>query len=229
MTATTTGGRSGARGGAVTTVAWAVLLFGLWLWGRELTGGEPDLGGPVRLSDGRVLPAPVRPLDGEAVPVRLEMDGPALRAEVIERGVEADGGVEPPPFEAADTAGWFRDGPVPGAAGAALLVGHVDTDTGRAVFYDLSTVEPGAEVEVLRSDGRTAVFTVERVDVVELSAFDPEAVYGPHREGRAELRLITCGGEFDAERSSYSANVVVSAYLTETRDPPGPPADPAPS
>ncbi|MQS08843.1 class F sortase [Streptomyces alkaliphilus] len=221
MTAVTTGRPTGGRG-ALTAVTWAVLLFGLWLWGKELTGGEPDIAGPVRLADGRVLPAPVRPLDGDAVPVRLEMDGPTLRAEVIERGVEPEGGVEPPPFEAADTAGWFRDGPVPGAEGAALLVGHVDTDTGRAVFYDLSTVEPGAEVEVLRSDGRTAVFTVERVDVVERSAFDPEVVYGPHREGRAELRLITCGGEFDAERSAYSANVVVSAYLTETRDPPEP-------
>ncbi|MBW8818350.1 MAG: class F sortase, partial [Streptomyces sp.] len=33
---------------------------------------------------------------------------------------------------------------------------------------------------------------------------------------RAELRLITCGGTFDRATRSYTANVIVSAYLTAT-------------
>ncbi len=53
--------------------------------------------------------------------------------------------------------------------------------------------------------------------MVERGAFDAARVYGPRRGGAAELRLITCGGTFDAATRSYSANVVVSAYLTGSR------------
>ncbi|MYV60994.1 class F sortase, partial [Streptomyces sp. SID4931] len=41
--------------------------------------------------------------------------------------------------------------------------------------------------------------------------------YGPREDGRAELRLITCGGTYDHKTRSYTANVVVSAYLTGAR------------
>ncbi|MFF5315818.1 class F sortase, partial [Streptomyces massasporeus] len=42
-------------------------------------------------------------------------------------------------------------------------------------------------------------------------------VYGPHERGRAELRLLTCAGTFDRASGTYSANTVVSAYLTGAR------------
>ncbi|MFP5370771.1 MAG: class F sortase, partial [Actinomycetes bacterium] len=41
-----------------------------------------------------------------------------------------------------------------------------------------------------------------------------EQVYGP--TPRAELRLITCGGEFDSGARSYRDNVVVSAVAERT-------------
>lgn len=209
--------RSSSR--LISAVAWAVLLLGLWVWGRDLTTGGPTLpgdGSPVRLADGSPLPPALRPLPGDAAPQRVEIAQLGIRAEVIPRGVDAGGGVEPPSFETPDLAGWYADGPTPGAEGAALLVGHVDTETSPAVFYNLSAVEPGAQVRVVREDGSVAAFTVERVEVVERGDFDAERVYGPGDGGRAELRLITCGGRFDATARTYSANVVVSAYLTGT-------------
>ncbi|WP_103501976.1 MULTISPECIES: class F sortase [Streptomyces] len=215
--------RSTGAGRLTSVLAWTVLLLALWVWGKDLTGGEGSHGVLAdgtrgQLSDGRLLPPPLEPLGGSATPLRVEIASIGVRADIIPRGVDADGGVEPPPYEAPDIAGWYRGGPSPGAEGAALLVGHVDTETDRAVFYNLSSMEPGGEVTVVRSDGSTATFTVEAVEVIDRDDFDPDAVYGAHDARRAELRLITCGGTFDPDRRSYSANVVVSAYLTATGD-----------
>ncbi|MCZ9339346.1 hypothetical protein NGM37_16355, partial [Streptomyces sp. TRM76130] len=83
----------------------------------------------------------------------------------------------------------------------------------------LSTLRPGDTVRVLRDDtgaGEVAEFTVDDVQVLPREGFDARQAYGPRHSGRAELRLITCGGTFDAVSGTYTANVVVSAYLTGT-------------
>jgi sortase (surface protein transpeptidase) len=68
----------------------------------------------------------------------------------------------------------------------------------------------------MRDDGKVAEFTVDDVDVVPRDRFDARRAYGTREPGRAELRLITCGGTFDRATRSYTANVIVSAYLTGT-------------
>ncbi|NGO68867.1 class F sortase, partial [Streptomyces boncukensis] len=205
----------------ITGAAWVVLLLGLWLWGRNLTeGGGPLLGDVSRAgrlaAGGPQLPAPHDPLDGRSRPERIDIDAIGVHARVLGSGVERGGGIEPPPYAQADRVGWYAAGATPGEEGPALFVGHVDTDERRAVFYALSTVKPGTEVRVRRKDGTVAEFTVERARVVGREEFDADRVYGKEKDGRAELRLITCGGTFDRVRRVYSANVVVSAYLTGT-------------
>lgn len=69
-------------------------------------------------------------------------------------------------------------------------------------------------MRVTRADGSVAEFTVDDVRVFSRENFDPAEAYGPHRSERAELRLITCGGSFDKASGTYSANVIVSAYLS---------------
>ena len=111
-----------------------------------------------------------------------------------------------------DRAGWFTGGAAPGDVGPAVVAGHVDSVDGPAVFSRLGELGPGAEVLVDREDGTTARFTVTEVARYPKTAFPTEAVYGP--TPRAELRLVTCGGEFDRSRRSYVDNVVVTAVLT---------------
>lgn len=96
------------------------------------------------------------------------------------------------------------------------MVGHADTETRPAVFHKISSLQPGATVRVIRDDGRIAEFTVDDIQVVTRDHFDAHQAYGPHHTGRPELRLITCGGTFDRQSRSYTANVIVSAYLTRT-------------
>ncbi|CAM5291032.1 class F sortase [Streptomyces narbonensis] len=69
-------------------------------------------------------------------------------------------------------------------------------------------------MEIVRRDGRTAVFAVYGVEVVPKEGFPAERVYGD--VGLPELRLITCGGTFTRE-TGYKGNVVVSARLVEVR------------
>ncbi|MEO3978246.1 class F sortase [Streptomyces sp. CAU 1734] len=207
-------------GRLLTGVAWAVLLLGLWVWGREVAGGPGGSSAPTTgdvAAVGRPLGVPLPPAHHPVAPSRphrIEVPSIGVAAPVVPRGLDATGAVDPPPYASPGTVGWYGGGTRPGAAGPSLLVGHVDTETDRAVFYGLSAARPGAEIRVTRADGSVAEFTIDDVRVFTRERFDPREVYGPRRAGRAELRLITCGGTFDRATGSYSANVVVSAYLT---------------
>ncbi|MFF8912097.1 class F sortase [Streptomyces sp. NPDC015032] len=212
--------RPEGHGRLLTGVAWAVLLMGLWLWGRDITDGSGASSAPttgdiaaVGRPLGVPLPPPHDPIEG-AVPRRVEIPSIGVEAPVVARGLDEDGAIEPPPFDTPQTVGWYSNGAEPGAKGPALFVGHVDTKTEPAVFYGLSAARPGATVEVTRADGTVAEFTVDDVQVFTRERFNADKAYGPRKDGRAELRLITCGGTYDRASDSYDANVVVSAYLT---------------
>lgn len=208
------------RGRLLAGVVWAVLLLGLWFWGRDITDGSGAGSAPTTgdiAAVGRPLgvpmPPPHDPIEG-AAPERIEIPSIGVEAPVIARGLDKDGAIEPPSFAAAQSVAWYEGGAEPGAKGPALMVGHVDTETRPAVFYGLSAARPGAKVEITRADGTVAEFTVDDVQVFTRAHFDADKAYGPRKAGRAELRLITCGGTFDRATHSYDANVVVSAYLT---------------
>ena len=98
-------------------------------------------------------------------------------------------------------------------AGTALMVvvGHVDSRSGPAVFYRLRQLVVGDEVALERSDGSTARFVVQRTERHAKDAFPTAAVYGDTSD--AQLRLITCGGAFDRSTGHYVDNVIVSAVL----------------
>ncbi|WP_031478462.1 class F sortase [Streptomyces bicolor] len=214
--------RTSHRGRLLMGVTWAVLLVGLWLWGWEVTDVRQAVSAPVSGDVAAVgrpqqvrLPIAARPM-GDALPQRLDIPGLGVQAPVVARGLDSRGAIDPPPYDRADAVGWYAAGVKPGAAGAALIVGHVDTETRPAVFHRIGALRPGATLRVLRDDGRVAEFTVENVRVVARDRFDAHQAYGAHHTGRAELRLITCGGTFDRTTRSYTANVIVSAYLTGT-------------
>jgi hypothetical protein len=151
----------------------------------------------------------------ESDPVAVSMPRIGVRSTLVDLGLE-DGVMEVPRDPA--EAGWFTGGPTPGALGPAVITGHV-TWNGPAVFHRLGTMRRGDQVTVTREDGKTAVFTVSRVARFSKSRFPSRAVYGAI--DHAGLRLITCGGTYDAARHRYLDNVVVFARLEAVRGPGG--------
>ena len=110
--------------------------------------------------------------------------------------------------------GWFHLGPTPGQLGSSVLLGHVDSRTGPAVFFHLRQLSPGDEVIVVLADHLRERFTVRSVSTYDKARFPARRVYGAtsHRS----LNLVTCGGAFDSATGSYVANVVVTTRLTST-------------
>jgi sortase (surface protein transpeptidase) len=144
----------------------------------------------------------------ESEPVTVSIPKIGVRSRLVDLGLDDEGEMEVP--EPAD-AGWFSRGAAPGALGPAVIAGHVTWNGAPAVFHRLGTMRRGDEVRVTRKDGKTAVFTVTRVAQFSKSRFPSRAVYG--RIDHAGLRLITCGGTYDAAESRYLDNVVVFAKL----------------
>ena len=152
----------------------------------------------------------------ESDPVAVSIPRIGVRSTLVELGIDAAGAMEVPQDPA--LAGWFSRGAAPGALGPAVIAGHVTWDGAPAVFHRLGTVRRGDEVTVNRKDGKTAIFTVTRVARFAKSEFPSRAVYGAI--DHAGLRLITCGGTYDAARHRYLDNVVVFAKL-KTHSPRG--------
>lgn len=152
-------------------------------------------------------PAPAV-VDPEAAPPRrvvvpaLGIDSPlvALRQ-------QRDGTLEVP--SDFDVAGWYREGTKPGDAGPAVVVGHVDSYEGPAVFFRLRELHEGDRINVPRTDGSQVEFAVYAVESVSKQAFPTERVYGD--TAGPELRLVTCGGRFDPTSKHYEDNTVVYA------------------
>jgi sortase (surface protein transpeptidase) len=107
------------------------------------------------------------------------------------------------------SAGWWAGGPRPGQVGPAVILGHVDSRTGPAVFFRLKELTAGDEVLVDRADGTTARFLVTSSDRFQKAEFPSELVYYPTLE--PELRLVTCGGPIDPSTGHYRDNVVLVA------------------
>ena len=151
----------------------------------------------------------VRTYDQVAVPVHVQIPAIDVSTPLVKLGRLPDGTLQVP--KAWGTAGWYDQGPRPGQPGPAVILGHVDSKSGPAVFYQLQTLRPGDTVRVGLADGRTLVFRVQRLQRYPKDQFPTQAVYFPTLD--RELRLITCGGDFDYARDSYVDNIVVYATL----------------
>ena len=127
-------------------------------------------------------------------------------------GQEPDGTLETPDGPHYDEAAWYRHSPTPGSLGPAILLGHVDSAAnGPSVFFRLGELRAGDLVSIGRADGSTAVFVVDRARRYAKDDFPTKLVYDD--VDHAGLRIVTCGGAFDASVGHYLDNVVVFASL----------------
>ena len=133
-------------------------------------------------------------------------------ANIMQLGLNADKTVQVPPLSEVRTAGWYKYSATPGATGPSVILGHIDSaQYGKGVFLELGDVKQGNIVTVLRADHMLATFSVTSVAEYPKTAFPTQKVYG--NTTGSTLRLVTCGGRFDAATGSYLDNIVVYGDL----------------
>lgn len=107
--------------------------------------------------------------------------------------------------------GWYSGGAAPGEVGPAVILGHVDSVSGPAVFYSLGQVKVGDRVTITRSDESVATFEITALNRYPQSNFPTLDVYG--KTDYPALRLVTCTGIYDHGNQRYSHNLVVYGKL----------------
>ncbi|MET9381843.1 class F sortase [Streptomyces sp. NPDC002928] len=145
-------------------------------------------------------------------PKRLLIPKISVDAPFTDLAIGSSGHLQPPAAADVNLVGWYAEGASPGEAGTAIIAGHVDTATSAAVFADLSELEKGDKFYVARADGRRASFVVDDVETFEKDDFPDRRVYADTPQ--AQVRLITCAGDYDREVKDYTENLVVFAHLT---------------
>ncbi|WP_285572283.1 class F sortase [Streptomyces sp. RTGN2] len=164
----------------------------------------------------QATPSPsVAPALPRSLPTRLKIPAIAVDAPFTPLAIGASGRLDAPPPNDRNLAGWFKDGVTPGERGASIVAGHVDTMTGPAVFLQLRFLRPGATVDITRADGSVATFKVDTVETFSKAKFPDKRVYADTPD--AQLRLITCGGNYDKKAKDYEDNVVVFAHLDSAK------------
>jgi hypothetical protein len=203
--------RAGGAGRRLATLlGLAVLVLGIALLAGAIGAVSDDGGGPRHVSRSgervAVVP-PAKPATRAAAPVRIEIPAIGVRAPIIRLGLNPDRTLEVPK-DFGDT-GWWSGGPRPGEPGPAVVVGHVDSHTGPAVFFRLGELRPHDEIVIVRRDGSRVRFNVVESERYAKAEFPTARVYG--RTKGPTLRLITCGGVFDSNSGHYLDNTVVYA------------------
>jgi hypothetical protein len=205
--------RAAARTGRVASVLTTiivVLLAGVALVAVVSGDPEPAPAGPATVAAPAEAPSVALPLASSAP---SGIDVPAIgvtRDSIMKLGFNADRSLQVPPDAA--TVGWFSRGAAPGTVGPAVFASHINYAGKKGGFADIRKLTAGDEVVVHRADGTSVTFTVDRVERASKQAFPTAAVYGPTT--RPEIRLITCGGAFDASTRNYEDNIIVFGHAT---------------
>jgi sortase (surface protein transpeptidase) len=161
------------------------------------------------------LPAPpsrlAKPATTGAVPLRLQIPSIGVDAVVERVGVTPEGNLGVP--ENVDDVAWYRDGPAPGAAGDAVIDGHLDWFTGPAVFQGLSRLRAGDLEMVSTGSGQRLTFKVSRVYTVSFESSPPGLF---DRAGPPRMSLLTCAGPWDPVHETYASRLIVEAAEVRT-------------
>jgi hypothetical protein len=134
-------------------------------------------------------------------PTRVVVPAIGVDEQLTGLGLEPDGAMEMPAF---GSAGWYAEGPRPGAPGGAVVVAHVRGPGGPDVFAGLATLRPGDRATVHGTRGEVT-FVVRATETVAKKQLPYDRIWPETDEPL--LRLITCGGTPGPE--GFPANTVV--------------------
>jgi LPXTG-site transpeptidase (sortase) family protein len=179
----------------------------------------------IALHDGRIGPASASPSPGRdpspavaaatgTAPARVVVPAADIDVPVVDVGTTTSRALEIPPDPR--VLGWWRAGAAPGSRhGATVLAGHVDSaEHGRGPFGALAGLSDGDRVRVVDAAGVAHRYRVDSVETYRKEALPYERIFD--QSGSPRVVLVTCGGEYDAERG-WDSNVVVTVTPRSAR------------
>ncbi len=180
--------------------------------GTDTTAGEFAVAKESHLTSKSKSPVYVAKPIARSVPVHLAIPkiGVSVRLSVL--GLNKKGTVNIPTNFAVP--GWYKGDRSPGQKGSAVILGHVDSANGPAIFYKLDKLGLGNRIDVTLRNGKKLVFAVIGIRMFEKTNFPDKLVYGARNY--PGLQLVTCGGIFDPSTDHYLSNIVVFTALIKT-------------
>lgn len=142
-------------------------------------------------------------------PTRLVMPDLAIEMPVEAHGLDDVGEMSLPssPF----TAGWYAYGSAPDSVqGSTVIAAHVDSlAEGKGPFSRLRDAVAGMQITVVDELGTEHVYRVTEVERIAKAEVPLNRVFTG--VGDPHLLLVTCGGEWNSQASSYRDNYIVTA------------------
>ncbi|MDR2524116.1 MAG: class F sortase [Candidatus Nomurabacteria bacterium] len=115
--------------------------------------------------------------------------------------------------------GWYMDSAGPGAvtAGkpAALYDGHNTGVNARGVFWRLGELAVGDEINIERGDGQTFRYAIAERSEPPLEQVDMSIMMKSADANIEGLNIITCAGEWTADKNTFSHRLLIRAVLTQ--------------
>jgi LPXTG-site transpeptidase (sortase) family protein len=145
------------------------------------------------------------------LPAELVIPSIRVDAPVEHVGTTADGAMDVP--KQWNDVAWFDQGYKPGQPGSAVIAGHLDSTTDKAVFWDLNKLKPGDKVLVKSQDGVQLTFQVVSDEVYPFDRAPLQRIFGP--SSQPMLNLVTCNGIFDRGTKNYDKRLVVYTRLAQ--------------
>jgi hypothetical protein len=188
-----------------------------------LTRGDNDTSASASPTPTATLDASTTGSPGDGSGDRLVIAGAKVDAPISLKTVPLEGGDLPTPDgpdEVAlyDFAAHPGFGGRPGAGGRIVLGGHVDYAQGpcqdgsipppcRAVFWDLSDLDPDDVIELRFADGvhRYRVTASDNIAATDQDKWDQVWTSTPQET----IALVTCGGDFNRQTREYASRHVV--------------------
>lgn len=178
-------------------------------------GATPPESGPTATRSNAVVPTSVDARDASPTsptpvnaPASVRVPSVGLELGVVPVGVRDDGQMDVP--DLVTELGWYRYGPAPGAeAGSAVLAAHVDSTIGAAPMASVLRASAGDAVEVTTASGEVLRFRITSIEQISKAALPLRSLFA--RDGAHAMRLVTCGGAWDAAAGAYQDNIVVTA------------------
>ncbi len=157
-------------------------------------------------------PTPTRPNLDMSSGARLLIPALGVDAPIEPVGILSNGALSVPRKNPWTGVGWYKDGPVPGQLGSAVIDGHLDRPRGvPAVFWNLHQLHIGDRVTIVSAQGEALHFHVLQLQVYQPDKAPLAKIYGD-TSGRY-LNLITCAGSWVPSQHQTAERLIVYTQM----------------